>query len=172
MINTRHKGDYPVMSSVLQGLKVDSTAERYRGLLEVSEAIISHSDLSELFQVLAARVRPIVDFDYLNVMLHDPERDVMRMRLFVTPEDDTPKPAEEFAVEESPSGWVWRTQRPPVVDDIEMEARFPKVTAVMSEYGIRCFCVLPLTSAGRRLGTLGFGSERARAYGEGDMEFM
>ena len=59
--------------------------EQYQGLLEVSEAIVSHRDLSELFQVLATRLRAIVDFDYLNVMLHDAERDVMRMRLFVTP---------------------------------------------------------------------------------------
>jgi formate hydrogenlyase transcriptional activator len=172
MINTSHKGDNSVMSSVLQGLKVDSTAEQYRGLLEVSEAITAHSDLSELFQVLAARLRPIVDFDYLNVMLHDPERDVMRMRLFVTPDDDLPKPAAEFPVGESPSGWVWQTQRPLVVDDIETETRFPKVTAVMGAYGIRCFCVLPLTSAGRRLGALGFGSLRARAYTDADMRFM
>src|SRR5215207_6424818 len=121
MIHTRHKGDCSLMSSVLQGLKVDSTAEQYRGLLGVSEAIISHSDLSELFQVLAARLRLIVDFDYMNVMLHDEERDVMRMRLFATPKEDTPKPAEEFGVEESPSGWVWQRQQPLVVDDIEME---------------------------------------------------
>jgi formate hydrogenlyase transcriptional activator len=146
--------------------------EQYQGLLEVSEAIVSHRDLSELFQVLATRLRLLVDFDYVNVMLHDAERDVMRMRLFVTPEEGHPKPAEEFAVGESPSGWVWRRQQPLVVDDIEMETRFPKVTAVMSEYGIKCFCVLPLTSAGRRLGTLGFGSERARAYDDADMEFM
>jgi formate hydrogenlyase transcriptional activator len=146
--------------------------ERYRGLLEVSEVIASHCDLSELFQVLAARLGLIVDFDYMNVMLHDAERDVMRLRLFVTPKESHPRPGEEWAVAESPSGWVWQRQQPLVVDDIEAESRFPKVTAVMSEYGIKCFCVLPLTSAGRRLGTLGFGSKRARAYGEADMEFM
>ncbi len=160
------------MSSALQGLKVNSMIEQYQGLLEVSEAIVSHRDLSKLFQVLADRLSPIVDFDYMNVMLHDAERGVMRMRLFATPKESHPKPAEEFAVEDSPSGWVWQTQRPLVVDDIETETRFPQVTAVMSEYGIRCFCVLPLTSAGRRLGTLGFGSERAWAYGDADMKFM
>ena len=80
--------------------------ERYRGLLEVSEAITSHSDLSELFQVLATRLRLIVDFDYMNVMLHDAERDVMRLRLFVTPKESHPRPGEEWAVGESPSGWV------------------------------------------------------------------
>ncbi len=160
------------MSSALHELKIDSVIEQYRGLLEVSEAIASHRDLSELFQVLAARLRPIVDFDYLNVMLHDAARGVMRMHLFVTPEEDHPKPAEEFAVEGSPSGWVWERQQPLLVDDIETETRFPRVTAVMGEYGIRSFCVLPLTSAGRRLGTLGFGSERPRAYGDADMKFM
>jgi formate hydrogenlyase transcriptional activator len=159
-------------TTAIPELKINSVIEQYQGLLGVSEAIISHSDLSDLFQVLAARLRPIIDFDYLNVMLHDAERNVMRMRLFVTPQESHPKPGEEFGVDESPSGWVWQTQEPLVVDDVELESRFPKVLDIMREYRIRCFCVLPLTSAGRRLGTLGFGSYHPRAYGDADMKFM
>lgn len=160
------------MSSVLQELKVDSLVEQYQGLLEVSEAIISHRDLAELFQVLAARLRPLVDFDYVNVFLHDAARNVMRLRLMEAPDEKDFKPEWEFAVEESPSGWVWQNQQPLVVDDIETEARFPKVIEIMREHGIKCFCVLPLTSAGRRLGTLGFGSGRECAYGQTDMKFL
>ncbi len=146
--------------------------EQYRGLLEVSEAIISHSDLSELFQVLAARLRPVADFDHMNVVLHDAVRNLMRMRLFVTPVESGPQPGEELGVEESPSGWVWQRQQPLVVDDIETETRFPQVIGIMREHGIRSFCVLPLTSAGRRLGTLGFGSRRGSAYGAKDIRFL
>lgn len=161
------------MSSALQGLKVESLVEQYQGLLEVSEAIISHRDLSELFQVLAERLRPLVDFDYVNVILHDAARNMMRMRLMETPNEKEFKPEEwEFTIDEAPSGWVWQHQQPLVVNDIKTETRFPRVIEFMRGHGVKCFCVLPLTSAGRRLGTLGFGREREGAYSDADIKFL
>src|SRR5688572_21297945 len=76
-------------------------------LLEVSESIASHRDLNELFHDLANRLPPIVPFDYINLVLHEPSRNVMRLHLLVTPEPGTIKPGLELPVDGSPGGYVW-----------------------------------------------------------------
>src|SRR5215468_10832135 len=66
--------------------------------------------------------------------------------------------ASELPIEESPAGIAWQTQRPVVLRDIEHETRFPEVTRILRDEGIRSACVLPLTSplrAGRRVLRLG-----------------
>src|SRR5690349_22214238 len=54
---------------------------RSQALLQVTEAIAHHRDLAELFHDLAARLHDVAHFDYLNLVLHDPERQVMRLHL-------------------------------------------------------------------------------------------
>jgi hypothetical protein len=41
--------------------------DRYHALLAVSEAIVSHRDLSALFHELAGRFQQVVRFDYLGL---------------------------------------------------------------------------------------------------------
>ena len=47
----------------------------------------------------------------------------------------------------------------------------PRLTPRLVENGVRSYCAVPLTTALRRLGALGFGSLRAHAYAA-DLEFM
>ena len=55
---------------------------------------------------------------------------------------------------------------------VEKETRFPRVTEMMLELGVKSFCAVPLTTAQRRLGALGFGSLQATAYDDADLEFL
>ena len=50
----------------------------------MAESIAHHRDLAELFHDLAARLHDVAHFDYLNLVLHDPERQVMRLHLLET----------------------------------------------------------------------------------------
>src|SRR5688500_4989917 len=96
--------------------------EQYRTLLAVAEAIAEHRDLGELFGDLAERLPHIVPFDYINLVLHDPARNVMRLHLLVTPEPSTIQPGLELPVVESPGGLVWETQQPLVVENVALES--------------------------------------------------
>jgi formate hydrogenlyase transcriptional activator len=78
----------------------------------------------------------------------------------------------EGPVEESPAGLVWRMQQPLLVSDLAEERRWPKVTGRMKEDGVDSFCFVPLTTAVRRLGAMGFLSLQKEAYGETDLEFL
>jgi len=146
--------------------------DRLRLLLEVTKSIASHRDLTDLLRDLARRLPHIVPFDYINVILHEPARDVMRLWLLVTSKPTTISPGLEIPVEESPGGWVWKTQEPLTVNDIVQERRFPRLMAMLRENGIQSFCTVPLTTAQRRLGAMGFGSLQRRTYQETEINFM
>ena len=140
--------------------------------MAVAEAIAEHRDLGELFGDLAERLPQIVPFDYINLVLHDPARNVMRLHLLVTPEPSTIQPGLELPVDGSPGGLVWETQQPLVVENVALENRFPTLTPLLLENGVQSFCSVPLTTALRRLGAMGFGSKQWRVYQDSEIEFM
>jgi formate hydrogenlyase transcriptional activator len=146
--------------------------DRLRLLLEVTESIASHRDLGELLRDLAQRLPSIVPFDYINVVLHEPARHAMRLWLLVASVPSTVTPGFEMPVEESPGGWVWMHQRPLTVNDVAQEQRFPRLMSLLQENGIKSFCTVPLTTAQRRLGAMGFGSLQARTYQGADLQFL
>ncbi len=146
--------------------------DRLRLLLEVTKSIASHRDLGELFHDLARRLPQVVPFDFINAVLHESARDIMRLWLLVTSIPSTISPGIEIPVDESPGGLVWKTQQPLTVDDIAQEHRFPKLMAMFRENGVQSFCVVPLTTAQRRLGAMGFGSLQQKAYQEPEITFM
>ena len=59
-----------VMASAPLNQQAPSTDHRHQALLAVSEAIVSHRDLSALFHELASRLHQVVRFDYLALFLH------------------------------------------------------------------------------------------------------
>jgi formate hydrogenlyase transcriptional activator len=160
------------MSEVLRNHQAAFSREQYRTLLEVAEAIAVHRDLGELFQDLAGRLPPIVPFDYINLVLHDPTRDIMRLQFLVVPEPSTIRPGLELPVDQSPGGLVWKTQQPLVVENVALESRFPQLLPLLLENGVQSLCMVPLTTALRRLGAMGFGSMQRRPYQEAEVHFM
>ena len=90
-----------------------------------------------------------------------------------TPADvSAPAPAipNELPIEGSISGWVWKNQLPYVTADIQQEARFAAIRHAR-DYPVKSVCILPLTTARRRLGVLNFWSDKAGAYDQLDLEF-
>ena len=149
----------------------DTAVDQYRALLDVSESISLHRDLPALFDDLALRLRRIVQFDYLNLVLHVPEHNSMRLRVLTSTRHDTPALV-ETPVDETPSGLVWQTQAPLVIHDIEQEKRYPTIMQLLREHGVRSCCVLPLTTAQRRLGAMGLGGSGVSAFDPADLEFL
>jgi len=148
----------------------EETDNRYITVLEVAKAIAAHRSLEELFQELARRLHSILNFSYLSLLLHDPERNVMRLHTIDTRQSGTLQPGMEFSMEESPSAWVWQNQQPLVVGDIGRETRSPRVMRILIDHGVRSFCSLPLTTPRRRLGAFNIGSPAPYAYDARDLE--
>jgi formate hydrogenlyase transcriptional activator len=150
--------------------KAEALRDQYQALLEVTESIASHRDLSELVHHLAHPLRSVIHFDYLSVRLHDPERDVMRIHIV-----EKSAPGElvpELPVGESLAGFVWQTQQALLLDDIEREVRFPRAMQRLRANHLKSCCCLPLSTAHRRLGAMTLGSVREKAYQPMDLRFL
>jgi formate hydrogenlyase transcriptional activator len=149
-----------------------SPEARHQALLEVAEAISQHRDLGELFHELAERLHRVVEFEYLNLILHDPARNVMRLHILETEKPRKYGPGSEFPVGETPSGWVWETQQPFILDDIEKETPFPALLQTLRENGVRSVCSLALTTAQRRLGVMSIGRGTPHKHSETEVAFL
>jgi formate hydrogenlyase transcriptional activator len=140
-------------------------------LLELSKAIASHHNLSDLLHDLAGQLHDLFDFHYLGIMLHDGARNVMRLHIVETSEPAMYQAPAEVPVEGSIAGWVWQNQQPVIIHDIEQETRFP-VAQVLRDYPVRSGCSIPLTTARKRLGVLIIVSDKPGAYDQLDLEFV
>jgi formate hydrogenlyase transcriptional activator len=149
-----------------------SNEQHCRVLLEVSESIASQRSLPDLFHELAENLHRIVQFDFVNLVLPDLDRQVMRLHILESLQPVSVTPGCETPMAESPGGWVWEHQAPLVINDVDQETRFPRVMAVMRECGVKSCCMLPLTTAQRRVGALGFGSTQTHAYDQQDLELL
>jgi len=150
----------------------ETLAERYEALLEVAEAISAYRDIDELFRDLAQRLPRVVHVNFVALSLHDPARNTMRLHTIQANVAADLVGGHEGPVEESPAGLVWQTQQPILVPDLTAEHRWPKVTKNMKEDGVKSFCFVPLTTAVRRLGAMGFLSLKEEAYSGTDLEFL
>jgi formate hydrogenlyase transcriptional activator len=147
------------------------TVQQYATLLEVSKSIASHKNLADLFHDLSERLKDLLTFHYLSLVLYDPARDVMRMHVLETTTPSSIHEGDEYTMDESPSALVLETQKPLIVDDTETFGKFPRVMSLLREQNVRSFCSLPLTSAHRRLGTMNFGAAEPAAFSEDALQF-
>ena len=165
----------PQLTDSAEDIAPDTAASHQLALLlEVSESIASHRDLSELFRDLGQRLPRIIPSDYISIVLHDPDRGIMRAKTVVKPESVTSVEGhgEETDVDNAPAGMVWKTQRPFVADGATLGRLFPHLSLLIREYGVQSYYGLPLTSALRRLGSIEFVSRTPRAYRQADLKLM
>lgn len=160
------------VDNVLHHRDLTLDRERLRLLLEVSEAIAAHRDLRVLFKELGKRLPSVVPFEFIGLILHDPLRDVMRIHVIATEQTERVPDGLELTMEESISAWVLKSQQPVVMPRVEEETRFPKIVGMFREMNVRSCCFLPLTTAVRRLGAIGFGSVNPCAFGDSEVEFL
>ncbi len=129
-------------------------------------------DLAALLHDLAHRLPRVVPVNFIGVSLHDAQRKMMRLHALQANIPADLVGGHEEAVDETPAGLVWQTQQPLLVSDLTQERRWPKVIGLMQEDGMQALCVVPLTTAVRRLGAIGFGSLQTGVYRQPDVEFL
>ena len=135
---------------------------KYRTLLEVSQAIAAHQSVTELFQDLGRRLHTVLNFSYLSLILHDADHDVMRLHTLHAEGAPSIQPGMEFGMTESPSAEVWRTQQPLIIDDTERETRFGRAMRTLSENGrLAPMCLITKEAPGRS--TIGKSDLKARS---------
>ena len=151
---------------------LEHSRRQLEALLEVSEAIAQQRDLPALFHDLAGRLHSVIEFDFLTLVLHDPVRNVMRLHILETRVPTEKAAGMETPIEGHPSGWVWETQQPLVIADVAEETRFPDFMPRLREHNVRSLAIFPLTTAQRRLGSMGFGRMVPHRITDTERQFM
>jgi formate hydrogenlyase transcriptional activator len=151
---------------------LEHSRRQLEALLEVSESISQQRELPELFHDLAERLHSVIDFDFLTLILHEPTLNVMRLHILETRQPTEKPPADGTPVDGHPSGWVWQSQQTFVVSDTEKEQRYPEYMAKLREHGVRSMALVPLTTAHRRVGALGFGRLVPQQVTDDELRFM
>src|SRR5262249_32570117 len=129
-------------------------------------------DLGTLWHDLAGRLRLVVRFDYLVLLLHEAASDTMRPHVLETCEPIPLSSAISFPVGESPAGLGWQTRQPLIISSGSAPSRWPGHIERTRSFGIQSACELPLTTARRRLGTLVFACKQPSAYDSVNVGFL
>ena len=138
-----------------------ATIERYRALLQVSESIALHRDLPNLFRALAAFLHRLVTFDFICLVLPDPANKLVKLHVLESSLPTRLQPGIEIPMAENVRKLVWENQQPLVISHLERDERFPIVSSQLCQDGVQSLCVLPLTTAHRRVGAMALGSVEA-----------
>jgi formate hydrogenlyase transcriptional activator len=151
---------------------LDSSGRQFEALLEISETIAQHRDLKALFGDLSQRLHSVLQFDFLALILHNPAANTMRLHILVGRESVEAPQYRELAVEDTPAGWAWENQQAFVSLDTSKDTRYPDFMQRVQETGVHTIAIVPLTTAQRRLGAMGFGRYVPQGMTEAEIEFM
>lgn len=146
-------------------------ASRYEALVRIAELIRSHPEEEHLFQTVAGKLHQLVPFDAITQFDSAVNRAHWRL---LEPYDSA---LESLALRDIPKEktipwWVYQNQQAIVIPFIDRETRFPLVVEQLSKLGLRSLCAFPLSTAHRKLGSLGFVSHLGDAYSDEDQQFL
>ena len=149
-----------------------SLLARHEAIFRVSRAINVYREPRELFKVLANELRLVVDFDFVALFLYDQATNKVQNAVLETLQGPEFLIPSDFPAEETITWWVYHHQEPVLISSRDEEVRFPRVLELHKHYGVESACVLPLTTAYRRLGSLSFGARHPDAYSSDEVRCL
>ena len=152
--------------------RVELTAARYRTLLEVNNAIVSHLTQEDLLHSISAILRRFLPLDGASITLYNPKNDTFHyFSMENTNLSDHLRHGAQFKRENSVSAWVFDHQRPIVRRDLIKEQQFSNDHRLI-EIGIASDCIVPMIVAGKSIGTLNVGSKKKEQYSEAETTLL
>jgi formate hydrogenlyase transcriptional activator len=148
----------------------ESDDQRYETLLKVTDVIVHHRPLPQLLKEMSQNLRKVVNFDFINLSIHDSTFDTVRLHLWEG--GDTAPVTKQEVPGDTAGRWVWQSQQSLLFLDLRRESRFPETLEALRKHGYRSYCLLPVTTARNKLGVLGIGSLRESAYDKADLQLM
>ena len=151
-------------------LALATDTRRCEALFRISAALSACKEPEELSRVLAEQLPELISFDHLDVLVfkensNEVEWRVMpELQIFPT----------ELPMEQTVSWHVYQTQEALHIADWNTDGGFTPLKQQLEAMGVKVGSVicLPLTTAHRRLGTLGIFSQAPNAYHSEDLYLL
>jgi len=149
---------------------VSADTQRHDAILRVSEAIYACREPWQLSSVLAEELGRFLAFDHLDVLVFKEESAEIEWHTIGKGSWRLP----DIPVEELTAWYVYNSQEPLYIPDWQTDDRFPRLRLLSAAAGAEIGSVVrvPLTTAYRRLGTLGIAGRPGVTYSEEDIEFL
>jgi formate hydrogenlyase transcriptional activator len=159
-----------VTAKALEGApSAQSLASRYESMIRLAEAIRSHRDQKDLFQLIADELCHVVPFDAMAQYDHAGNKVNWH---FTETYDSKGCGISNIPKEETVAWWVGRTQQAVVLQVGNGETRFRSTIESLNRVGLRSICAVPLRTAHHRLGSLVFASHLDDAYSPEEVRFL
>jgi formate hydrogenlyase transcriptional activator len=142
-------------STVSAGLEVlsdQSVEARCQSLIRLADSIRAQHETKALFGVLVNELRQVIPFD--GMAQFDESSRKVNWHLCESRQQLNPH-SSDIQVEETLAWWVSENQQVAVISDVWRETRFSSTVEPLKNFGIQSACGLPLSTAHRRLGSLG-----------------
>jgi formate hydrogenlyase transcriptional activator len=161
-----------MVSNDSETLAVPAVETRYETLIRVSQTVGVHRDPEKLFDALADELNRVVPFNYIYISNRDQNFDTFRHRFIDMGNRSVAFPGEDPITDEKLSSWVYEHQEPLLTSSDQIDARHERLHALLERLNIRSMCILPLTTAHRKLGVITFGSKQLDAYSAEEVRFL
>jgi formate hydrogenlyase transcriptional activator len=144
--------------------------QRYEALFRIFEALSTCREPEELSRVLADQLIEVIGFHHLDVVVFKDNSKEIEWHVW----GKGPIAFPDLPIEETSMWHVYHTQKPLHIADYAGEQRFPRLRQLLAEAGVELGSLVrvPLTTAHRRLGTLGIASHQRNAYTCDDVKFF
>ena len=141
---------------------------RYQALLQKSVSSTAETGLQAIFSELLKRIEQNLQFDLLDMGLHDSSRNVISVILRAGEHDFPP----EIPVHENSLGIVLNNRQAIEVEDVENEARFDDLVSGAKSGGFRSFRIVPLITDRRPLGVLAVVRRQPGPFSPEDVRYL
>ncbi|WP_433968501.1 sigma 54-interacting transcriptional regulator [Tunturiibacter gelidiferens] len=150
-------------------LESGTSAKRYDALSRLSHSLVSQSP-EDLPCNLSALMRPLLDFDFLDLIVFKEGSSEVLWHSIGTGQF----PTLDVPMEETTYWWVYQQKQPLFISDWKLDERFAPRREALKNLGFeyRSLCRLPLRTSSGPIGVLSFVSFRPHNYFEEEMRFL
>lgn len=160
------------MDAPVSDFSSNRTGEKYRVLLEITNALVSNLDRDALFKAIASSIRDIITFDRAGITLYDPATDHFQIyALETTAPPVSLQRGADIPRRGSGMGWTFDHRKPLYRPQLPDDRRFFEDECFYAE-GLRSVAYLPLQTRERVLGTFQVASSTSSRYTDADLSFL
>jgi formate hydrogenlyase transcriptional activator len=145
--------------------------ERYKFLLQISNAINTSFSIDEIFKTVVQSIRTFFVFDRASIVLVDESGKVLRFFALEPEQRDILGRNEVIPVEGSAIGWVVRNGRVRTCSDLSLKQEYYEEKLLLKT-GVRSYILVPLIFRGKVIGTFNLASRNVHQYDTDDIRFL
>src|SRR5574340_263984 len=161
-----------LMNAPASDVSSNHAAEKYRVLLEITNALVSNLDPDALFKAIAIEIKKITTFDRAGITLYDPATDHFQIyALETTAQPMSLHRGADIPRQGSGMGWTFARRKPLCRPQLPDGRGFFEGAQFLAE-GLRSVVYLPLITRDKILGTFQVASKIPSRHTEEDIAFL